>query len=276
MSKRTSTNANQLTLMIGASLLALAAACNTSQAYERYNDGCQTCHGAFTGSTSPQGTQFPNGDKHRMHRNNSNMGTDCVLCHRSDDNDNPFIGSSDGVPPTVAGLGCTGCHVASGLRKHHATTGTTACYSGGSGCHGAGPETAPAENVFPPYYGNGYTKCNNPGNTALVANTNENWSVGDFIGLDNDGNNLYDAADFAITPYRVLSTTKEGNNVRVTWQTAGGRKDAMQASGVVNGVYSNVSTTITIPGVGVVTTNYLDLGAVTSRSKRFYRVTNVP
>lgn len=266
---------NRLTLMIGTSLLALAAACYTGQAYERYNDGCQNCHGSFLDSTSPQGTQFPSGDKHRMHRNSANMDTDCALCHRSDDNDNPFLGSSDGID-TVPGLGCVGCHVGSGLRRHHATTGTPGCYSS-TGCHGTVPETAPAENVIPPYYGKTpYTKANNPGNTVLAANTNENWSVGDFLGLDNDGNNLYDAADFAITPYRVLSIKTEGNNVRVTWQTAGGRKDAIQASGVVNGAYSNVSSTLTIPGIGVVTTNYLDVGTLTSRSKRFYRVTNVP
>ena len=274
MNKQTSATTNRLTLMIGASLLALAAACNTSQAYERYNSGCQTCHGAFTDSTSPQGTVFPSGDKHRMHRNSANMGTACDLCHRSDDNDNPFIKSSNGIG-TVPGLGCTGCHVGSGLRKHHATTGTLACYSGGAGCHGTGPETPPAENVSPPYYGTAYTKANNPGNTVQAANTNENWSVGDFIGLDNDGNNLYDAADFAITPYQILRAAKEGNNVRITWLTAGGRTDAVQASVNVAGSYSNVSSALAIPGVGVVTTNYLDVNGATN-SSRFYRLRFMP
>ena len=28
-------------------------------AYERYNDGCQTCHGAFTDDTSTKGSVFP-------------------------------------------------------------------------------------------------------------------------------------------------------------------------------------------------------------------------
>jgi hypothetical protein len=275
MNKRTTTTANRLTLMLGASLLTLAAACNTSQAYERYNSGCQNCHGSFLDSTSPQGTVFPSDDKHRMHRNSANMGTDCALCHRSDDNDNPFIGSSDGIGG-VPGLGCTGCHVGSGLRRHHQTTGTPGCYSS-AGCHGTVPETAPAENVSPPYYGTAYTKAMNPGNTVLAANTNENWSVDDLLGLDNDGNNLYDVADFAIGGrYRILSTTKVGNDVRITWQTAGGRKDAIQASDDANGVYSKISSTITNVGVGVVTTNYLDVGTLTSGSKRFYRVVNVP
>jgi len=212
-----------------------------------------------------------------MHRNSLNMGTACELCHTQNDNDDPFLGSSDGISGIVAGLGCTGCHVGTGLRKHHAATGTTGCYSGGAGCHGTGPETAPAESVSPPYYGTAYTKANHPGNTALVANTNENWSVGDFIGLDNDGNNLYDLADFAIGGrYQILSTTKEANDVRITWQTTGGRKDAIQASDLVTGVYSNISSTISNAGVGVITNNYLDAGTVNSRSKRFYRVINVP
>lgn len=281
MNKRTSTTANRFTLMIAASLLGLAAACNTSQAYQRYNSGCQNCHGAFTGNTSPQGTAFPSGDKHRMHRNSANMGTSCVLCHTTGDGDDPYIGSSDGVTGganPITGMGCSGCHVGSGLRRHHAATGTTACYGSATGCHGTVPETAPAENVFPYYYGKTtYTKCNNPGNTALVSNTNENWSVGDFIGLDNDGNNLYDVADFAIGGrYQILSTTKEGNNVRITWQTAGGRRDVLQVSGVANGSYSNLSSTISNAGVGMLTTNYLDVGALTSKPQRYYRVANVP
>ena len=54
--------------------------------------------------------------------------------------------------------------------------------------------------MSPPYYGTAYTKARNPGNTVLAANTNENWSVGDFLGTDNDGNNLYDLADYDIGP----------------------------------------------------------------------------
>jgi hypothetical protein len=118
---------------------------DTSHAYERYSD-CSGCHGSFTGGTSPQGTIFPSNDKHRMHRNSANMGTACELCHRSDDNDNPFIGSSDGTANNP-GLGCNGCHDAAGLRRHHATTGADDCYQ----CHT--PATPPAENVKPPYYG---------------------------------------------------------------------------------------------------------------------------
>ena len=159
-----------------------------------------------------------------------------------------YIASSNGTANNQ-GLGCSGCHVGAGLRAHHNLPGFTVCWD----CHTA--ETPDPENVKPPYYGSPDTRVNNPGNTVRAANTNENWPVGDFLGLDNDGNGLYDAADFAITPYRILSTVREGNNLRVTWQTAGGRKDVLQVCGAAKGVYSNLSSTISNADVGLVTTN---------------------
>lgn len=38
----------------------------------------------------------------------------------------------------------------------------------------------------PPYYGTVNTKAKDSSNTVQVANTNENWSAWDFMGLDND------------------------------------------------------------------------------------------
>ena len=64
--------------------------------------------------------------------------------------------------------------------------GVTVCLD----CHN--PETSDPENVDPPYYSGVWTsltRVRNAGNTLFAANTNENWSVGDFVGLDNDGNN---------------------------------------------------------------------------------------
>jgi len=159
-----------------------------SHAYSRYNDGCQSCHGAFTGSTSPKGTVFPSGNKHEMHRASTAMGTACNLCHTSSDGRNPFLGSSDGLTG-ITGRGCAGCHNGNGLRAHHAANGVTVC----SGCHSAG--TMPSENTAPPYYGTTGTKANNACNPVAQANINENWSIGDFKGLDNDGDNLYDSND---------------------------------------------------------------------------------
>lgn len=131
------------------------------------------------------------------------------------------------------------------------------------------------ENVKPPYYGTVDTKANHPENLVPVANTNENWSVGDYIGLDNDGNNLYDAADFACAPYKILSVAPEGANIRITWQTAGGRRDAVQASAMPGGPYTNVSPALGIAGIGIVTTNYLDSGGDLNKT-RFYRISYQP
>jgi hypothetical protein len=252
---------------IGASLFALAAACNTTQAYQDYS-GCASCHGDFRGPTSPKGTIFPSGQNHEMHRASTSMATACDLCHTGTSRTPVFIGSSNGTTHNQ-GLGCTGCHVGPGLREHHNINGITECYD----CHTY--ETPVPESVFPPYYGTVDTKVNNPGNVDPVANTNENWSVGGFIGLDNDGNNLYDAADFAITPYRISSAAKEGTNIRITWITAGGRKDTVQVSDKVGGTYSNLSPALAIPGIGRVTTNYLQVNGATNAT-RFYRLHYTP
>ena len=181
-----------------------------SYAYERYNDGCQNCHGSFTGGTSTKGSTFPSDDKHSMHRSSSAMGTACDLCHSSGDNRDPFIGSSDGTSDTP-GLGCVGCHgrsedggndsvsagLGAGLRQHHTNTGETSC----SGCHrDADPKnyTPFGEQTFPPYYGTTDTNADEPCNPSKQAALNENWTVevpqiGE--GLDNDGDGLYDTAD---------------------------------------------------------------------------------
>lgn len=246
-----------------AALLVAVVGINLSEAYDDYS-GCMSCHGDFRGATSTKGTVFPGNNNHDMHRNSGNMGTACNLCHTGSNRVPTFIGTSTGTANN-AGVGCTGCHVAEGLRIHHLNNGVTECLD----CHN--PEVSVPENVKPPYYGTVDTKARNPGNDVLSANTNENWSVGDFLGLDNDGNNLYDLADYAVGPYRLLSVQPEGANLRVTWLTAGGRTNYLQAAGAVAGLYSNASPLIQIPGVGLVTTNYLELGGATNLA-RFYRL----
>jgi hypothetical protein len=244
-------------------LLLVGASVQPCSAYDDYS-GCTTCHGNFRGSTSTKGTVFPNNNNHDMHRNAAFMDTECNLCHIGPDRTPVRIGVSTGTTNN-AGLGCVGCHVAEGLRAHHAANGVSEC----AGCHTDGP--APRENVQPPYYGTPDTKVNNPGNTVLAANTNENWSVGDFLGLDNDGNNLYDLADYAIGPFRLLGVNREGDDFRISWLTAGGRRDAIQAAGAVSGSFFDVGTSIDIPGVGLVTTNFLEVGGATNLA-RFYRL----
>ncbi len=185
---------------VAAGTLFLLSSVSPTTAYPRYRDpatgkgNCSDCHGVFTDSTSTKGTVFPSASKHEMHRASTSMATACNLCHSTSDNRNPYTYTSTGTANNV-GLGCSGCHVGPGLRAHHAANGIDIC----GDCHV--PEQPVPENVKPPYYGTIDTKANHPENLAPVANTNENWSIGDFVGLDNDGNNLYDAADFVCAPF---------------------------------------------------------------------------
>ncbi len=248
-----------------------ALGCHTSQAYDTYTEGCNTCHGNFRDATTTKGTIFPGGKNHDMHRLTSsfpnNMATACNLCHIGANQTPVNIGKSTGTANNP-GIGCSGCHEPLGLRAHHAANGVTDCVD----CHTDGP--APAEGTKPPYYGTVDTRANNPGNTLQVANTNENWSVGDFIGLDNDGNNLYDLADYAIGPFQVLNLTPAGNNLSVKWLTAAGRTNWLQAAGTVAGTYANVSPAIAITNVGnvgLVTNTYVEINGATNAA-RFYQI----
>ncbi|MFG0252764.1 MAG: hypothetical protein ACF8NJ_07830, partial [Phycisphaerales bacterium JB038] len=162
------------------------------------SDLCNNCHGGFFGPTSPKGTIFPSGSKHTMHASGSYMDTSCGYCHASNDNDDPWLDFASGVGD-VPGYGCVGCHGRDyggdlgvsgvGLRQHHVVTGAPSC---GGGCHAGDPAPLP-ENVKPPYFGTPYTNaddpCNNPPDYL------ENWSIGDTLGLDNDGDNLFDTDD---------------------------------------------------------------------------------
>jgi PKD repeat protein len=72
------------------------------------------------------------------------------------------------------------------------------------GCHwDADPAnyTPVGEEVVPSYYGStADTLADNPINDVAQFQINENWTVGDFVGLDNDGDQVYDAADTGNQP----------------------------------------------------------------------------
>ena len=181
------------TMIIALAPVALiVVAVSDLEAFNRYQEGCNDatdCHGDFTGPMSQKGSVFPSDSKHEMRRANGQMNTECDLCHTASDNRNPFTGSSDGTANNV-GLGCTGCHDAVGLRAHHAANGVAFC----SGCHPSDPPPLP-ESTIPPYYNTVDTNAASPCNPTATPETNENWTIGDFEGLDNDGDNFYDGAD---------------------------------------------------------------------------------
>lgn len=259
----------QCHLWMGVILLGSFITARSGFAYPTYASGCDNCHGSFTGSTSPKGTTFPSNSKHEMHRGSTSMNTECFLCH-TDIGDDPQLGSSAGTANNT-GLGCSGCHVGSGLRAHHVVNGITTCYT--SGCHD--PETPPEEQVIPTYYGTADTKANNPCNDVLASKTNENWSVGDYLGLDNDGDNLYDLADYSCGPLQMVAVIPDGNDTRVRWETAGGRTERIQATSVLTNGFSDIGTTVPIPGVGIVTQEVVEANGADG-PERFYRVRSTP
>jgi autotransporter-associated beta strand protein len=80
---------------------------------------------------------------------------------------------------------------------------------------------------------------------------------------------------------RIISLVEQGNDVVISWTTAGVRTNDVQATtGDANGGYSNnfsdLSGPVIIPGVGDATTNYLDAGAATNSPSRYYRIRLVP
>ena len=257
------------TLLAGVVFLLVVIAGNSSFAYRQYNDGCMGCHGAFTDDTSTKGSIFPDDSKHKMHKDT--MNTECNLCHTSGDGKDPFIGSSNGTANNP-GLGCNGCHNAFGLRAHHAANGITAC----AGCH-PGDGTPLPENVLPhatnTYYGTADTLADNPLNDVALAYTNENWTVGDFVGTDNDGDNLYDMADFdGGHPFIIATSEVIGNDLQIKWASAGGRCEILQQTDSLNSGFSDIGSVVTNSGVGVVTNNVTIVGGATSPTNRFFRV----
>jgi T5SS/PEP-CTERM-associated repeat protein len=101
---------------------------------------------------------------------------------------------------------------------------------------------------------------------------------------DSDGDGFSNLQEFqagtdptnASSAFRVLSVESTNGNVLVTWAAGGGRTNVVQAATDLAGGYSNVSPKIVLAGSGDVTTNYLDAGAATNASRRYYRIRWMP
>ncbi len=85
------------------------------------------------------------------------------------------------------------------------------------------------------------------------------------------------AGSLAIAPFTITAVAREGNNIRVTWQTLSGTTNVLQAvngdagNGFSNN-YADITSPMVITGSGRTTTNYLDEGGAVSAQARFYRV----
>jgi T5SS/PEP-CTERM-associated repeat protein len=89
-----------------------------------------------------------------------------------------------------------------------------------------------------------------------------------------------DPNDPKSTPFQITSIVQQGNDVLLTWLTAGGKTNVVQATGNAPSNYSNnftdLSPVIVPQGSDLTYTNYLDLGAATNFPARYYRVRLVP
>ena len=77
--------------------------------------------------------------------------------------------------------------------------------------------------------------------------------------------------------FQILSVVPQGNDAVITWRTAGGSTNVVQATGGdVSGNYAtnftDISGPIAVAGSGDTTTNYLDAGGATNIPSRYYRI----
>lgn len=193
----------------------------SAAAYDRYSvagdsTNCRACHGDFTRggyTSSVDGSAM--GNLHDLHRTTM-LGGDCNTCHTSGGRIPVRTASSNGGAG-LAAISCLGCHgraednvmanpevamggsgYGAGLRQHHYRAGQTICAT----CHAdANPTgyTPVGENVLPPYYsmpGTGH-----PMMPTLPCNpASEEDFAGSTIGIDNDGDDVYDMLDTDCTP----------------------------------------------------------------------------
>ncbi len=169
---------------------------------------CADCHGGFRsgGYVSKVDGQAWSQPLHDVHRNTMLNG-DCSTCHFGS-RFPTFIGSSQGGTG-LAKYGCAGCHgraedgitpgttegFGAGLRQRHWRGGVTTCVTCHTDANPANKTPAP-EKTKPPYYANPGT--NHPAMPSDPCNPgpafNENFAAST-LGLDNDGNGLFDAND---------------------------------------------------------------------------------
>jgi pectate lyase len=106
---------------------------------------------------------------------------------------------------------------------------------------------------------------------------------------DSDGDGMSNTNEFlsgtnptnSLSTLRIVSTVRQGDDVVITWTTAGGHTNRVQASaGDVDSGYTNdfvdISGPIDIDGSGDVTTNYVDEGGITNVTSRYYRIRVMP
>ena len=84
--------------------------------------------------------------------------------------------------------------------------------------------------------------------------------------------------DFTLgtAPFAITTITREGDDIRVAWVTAGGQTNFVQAMADPDTNFVDLSAAIVATNSDVISTNYLDPGAVTNFPARLYRVRVIP
>ncbi len=98
---------------------------------------------------------------------------------------------------------------------------------------------------------------------------------------DDDGDGISNGGELAAgtdpfdadSALRIVQIARHTDDIRVTWETAPGKTNALQRAPAVTGVYSDVFTVTNTTGS---VTNYLDDAAGTNAPHLFYRVRLVP
>lgn len=101
---------------------------------------------------------------------------------------------------------------------------------------------------------------------------------------DSDGDGMSNLQEFlsgtdptnSASFLHILSVAPQSQNLLITWVGTGGFTNIVQAAFDLSGGYSNISGNIILIGGPGSITNYLDLGAATNGSPRFYRIGLVP
>jgi hypothetical protein len=133
-----------------------------------------------------------------------------------------------------------------------------------------------------------------PGAAAPPLSAFEQWQV-DYFGsttnpaavasADADGDGMTNTNEFlagmnptnSASAFQILATASELTNIVITWLTAGGRTNVVQAATGDGGGgfptnFADISAPIAILGSGDTTTNYTELGGATLVPSRYYRV----
>jgi len=71
---------------------------------------------------------------------------------------------------------------------------------------------------------------------------------------------------------RITAIAIEGADCRITWQAIGGRTNRVQFTPALNIPFTDLSGDFVLPGNGLISTNYLDVGGATQFPSRNYRI----